>query len=112
DLGGFPLQAKAPDTERISDMAVRHGFRGWLQQHSDQAGAGLAALSTDSEFIDALKSKTFYKQPFDEPLQFTRKAVIFGYRIEYGPRSSRVFVLIRFPSGLAETLGFEPVRKM
>src|SRR3989441_3525776 len=112
DISIFHLDAKNPDTYRIRNMDVEHRFRGWLQQHSDQAGADLAALSTDSEFIDALKSKTFYKQPFDEPLQFTRKAVIFGYRIEYGPRSSRVFVLIRFPSGLAETLGFEPVRKM
>src|SRR5438876_952087 len=112
DISIFHLDAKNPDTYRIRNTDVEHRFRGWLQQHSDQAGADLAALSTDSEFIDALKSKTFYKQPFDEPLQFTRKAVIFGYRIEYGPRSSRVFVLIRFPSGLAETLGFEPVRKM
>lgn len=92
------------------EHTYHRSFWGWLRQHTDQAGADLAA--TDSEFINALKSKSFYKQPFDEALQFTRKAVIFGYKIEYGPRSSRVFVLIRFLSGLAETLGFEPVRKM
>src|SRR5438034_5297032 len=112
DISIFHLDAKNPDTYRIRNMDVEHRFRGWLQQHSDQAGADLAALSTNCEFSDAMITNTFYKQPFDEPLQFTRKAVIFGYRIEYGPRSSCVFVLIRFPSGLAETLGFEPVRKM
>src|SRR5437899_9788201 len=55
DISIFHLDAKNPDTYRIRNMDVEHRFRGWLQQHSDQAGADLAALSTDSEFIDALK---------------------------------------------------------
>ena len=112
DISVFHLDVKNPETYRIRNMDVEHRFRGWLQQHSDQVGADLAALATDSEFINALESKMFYKQPFDERLQLSRKAVIFGYKNEYAPRNGRVFVLIRFPAGLAETLGFEPAPKM
>jgi len=112
DISVFHLDVKNPETYRIRNKDVEHRFRDWLQQHSDQVGADLAALATDSEFINALESQMFYKQPFDERIQLSRKAVIFGYRNEYGPRKVRGFVLIRFPADLAETLGFEPTPKM
>ena len=68
------------------------------------------SLFNDPEFLRALQTQPFYKQPFDEAFPASRKAVIFGYNtsVDSGGHQT-AFVRIRFPATLAAVLDFKPV---
>lgn len=80
-------------------------MKDWVEHHRTETGPDLLSLSNSPGFLDALRTREFYKYDFDEAFQVSRKAVIFGYRSAHDPINKRpVFVLVRFPAGLADTL--------
>ncbi len=110
EINKYHLDTRRPHAYRVQNINAANDFRDWLQDHSAEAGPDLMSLSNDPEFLDALRTQEFYKQDFDEALQVSRKAVIFGYKGGRDLRDKRpVFVRIRFPAALAATLRFELV---
>lgn len=75
---------------------------------ASQIGPDLRTLLVDPDFVQALRTKRFYKQTYDEPFQGAAPAVMFGYQSD-GPRNPPNFVIVRLPDQLAGALGFRPV---
>ena len=85
--------------ERLASGAERDG------------GADFINLMKDPEFERALRYEIFYRLNFDEPFQFRRRSVMFGYRPRtVAGRPSNEFMILRFPEELARTLRFRRVR--
>jgi hypothetical protein len=82
-----------------------------LREHlGTKVGQDLRHLLIDSDFSQALRNGTFYKQHFDEPFQLGSRAVIFAFRPgTRSDRGRRPFVSIRFPKELADALRFESI---
>ncbi|HYR91314.1 MAG TPA: hypothetical protein VE422_45075 [Terriglobia bacterium] len=113
EINKYHLDTRWPHAYRVQNSNAVDALRDWLQRHTAEAGPDLMSLSNDPEFLRALRTQEFYKQDFDEPFQVSNKAVIFGYKSDRNSRDKRpVFVLIRFPAGLAATLRFELVVHM
>lgn len=95
----------AANPDGIKDLEVL--LRGPIR---DKIGLDLISLLGDAGFRHALRSGTFYKQPFDEPFQLGSRAIIFGYRPDPSlAHARRPFVTIRFPKELADALRFESI---
>lgn len=78
--------------------------------HDVKIGPDLVARINDSEFHDALRTGTFYKQHFDEQFQLGSRAVIFAFRPGgRSDRGKRPFVSIRLPKEQADALRFESI---
>jgi hypothetical protein len=110
DLTHSYLDVLSPVAYKVRNPDAATDLRMWLKNHEGEAGKDLLALSHDPEFLHALESNAFYRQDFDEPLQISRRAVIFGFRDISGSTLRRPqFLLIRFPADLAAALRFEPI---
>ncbi len=102
------LHTRMPHAYRVQNADAEKDMRDWLEHHSTEAGPDLVTLSSNPEFLHALRTQEFYKYDFDEAFQVSRKAVIFGYRTDSDSLVKRpAFVLIRFPADLAAALRFE-----
>jgi hypothetical protein len=110
DIDKYYLDVRRPQVYRPQNATASDEWRRWLQQHNTEAGPELVSMFNDPEFLRALQIERFYKQPFDEAFQASRKAVIFGYKrgVDSGRRQP-AFVRIRFPDTLAAVLDFKPV---
>jgi hypothetical protein len=94
-----PLEFRVGNPNALSDL------QDWLQLHTSEAGPDLLQVTNDPEFIEALQNGKFYRLRFDEPFQFSRKAVVIGYQTGHTTRGREpAFRLIRFPLDLANTL--------
>jgi hypothetical protein len=90
---------------RVGNSNALADLHNWLQRHPSQAGPELMRLPDDPEFIEALQHGKFYRVRFDEPFQFSSKAVVLGYRAAHTAQEREDgFRLIRFPAELANTL--------
>ena len=112
EIDKYYLDVLHPQDYRAQSPNPFDDFHDWLAQHAAEAGPELVGLSDDQEFFGALKSQNFYKQDFDESLQATPRALIFGYKADDGlrHRHQSMFVRIRLPASLVEALRFEPVK--
>lgn len=100
------LDLRRPEAYRVTHPeAVQVWIKG--DGHDKQVGPDLQNLLQDSHFQDALRNRAFYKQDFDEAFQLWPRSVMFGYKAD-SPGSPK-FLIVRFPKGLAEALGFRPV---
>jgi hypothetical protein len=101
-------RASVPYKVRNPDAAG--ALKNWIEKNKTEAGQDLVALSGNSEFLYALGNSPFFKQDFDEALQFSRPSVIFGFRdVPSSALRRPQFLLIRFPAELLAILQFEPV---
>jgi hypothetical protein len=90
---------------RVDNPTALADFQDWLQRHASNVGPDLMTLPNDPEFIEALRNGQFYRVRFDEPFQFSSKAVVLGYRASQTMHEQRDgFRLVRFPAELANTL--------
>jgi hypothetical protein len=104
------LDRRRPEAYVVSNPdAIRDLGRLGERGPNATIGPDLESLLRDPEFAQALRTKKFYKQNFDEPFQVSDKAVIFGYKIETRPQREPLFITIRFPQELAEALRFQLV---
>jgi hypothetical protein len=112
EIDKYYLDILHPQAYRVQSPKPFDEFHNWLAQHAAEAGTDLLGLSNDQEFFEALQSRNFYKQKFDESLQGPRRAVIFGYKPDDNlrHRHQQMFLRIRFPASLAAALRFEPVK--
>jgi hypothetical protein len=95
------LDLRRPAAYRVENPeAIKHLSAGLLEK----IGPDLRARLSDPQFEHALRSRTFYKQNFDEAFQLLDHAVMFGYR-----KDASRFEIIRFPQELAAELRFELV---
>ena len=110
DIDKYYLDMRRPQAYRPHNTDASAEWREWLREHTTEAGPDLVSLFNDPEFLRALQTQRFYKQPFDEAFQASRKAVIFGYKtgVDSG-RHQPAFVRIRFTATLAAAHQFEPV---
>jgi len=112
DINRLHLDARNPQPYRVHNSNVEDTLRSWLESHRGESGADLLDLSGDPEFLGALKNEDFYKQEFDESVQMSKHAVIFGYKERARSRTQEpAFVLVRFPAGLAAALQFGEARE-
>lgn len=107
------LDVLSPGTYKVRNPDAAADFGKWTEIHGAEAGSDLVALSRDPEFLHALQNNAFYKQDFDEGLQVSRRALIFGFRDAPTSTLRRPeFQLIRFPADLVAMLQFEPVHRL
>jgi hypothetical protein len=105
EINKHHLDIRMPATHRVLSADPAKDMKDWLERHRTEAGPDLLNLSNSPEFLNALRTEDFYKYAFDEAFQVSQKAVIFGYRSAHDPINKRpVFVLVRFPAGLADAL--------
>ncbi len=108
EIDKYYLDTRRPPAYRVQNTNAANDLRDWLRHHTAEAGPDLMSLSNDPEFLRALQTQEFYKQNFDDAVQVSSKAVIFGYKsARNSPDKRPVFVRIRFPAGLAAALRFE-----
>jgi hypothetical protein len=99
-----------PAIYKVGNTNAANDLRTWLKNHDSEAGEDLVGLSSDPVFLYALENKPFYKRSFDEVLQGSHRAVIFGFRdIPNSSLRQPRFLLIRFPAELATILRFQRV---
>lgn len=104
------LDMRQAHSYRIQNTNAASELQNWLQAHAADVGPDLMSLSSETEFLRALRTQEFYKRDFDEAFQMSRKAVIFGYKNARDTQAKRPsFVLVRFPAELTTALRFELV---
>ena len=104
------LDVVHPVPYKVRNPDAAGALKNWIEKNKTEAGQDLVALSGNSEFLYALENSPFYKQDFDEALQFSRPSVIFGFRdVPSSALRRPQFLLIRFPAELSAILQFEPV---
>lgn len=105
DINRRYLDVRQPPEYRVGNPNALADLHDWLQRHPSQVGPDLMTLPNDPEFIEAVRNGQFYRVRFDEPFQFSSKAVVLGYRAAQTMHEQRDgFRLVRFPTELANTL--------
>lgn len=107
-INKYYLDVRWPEAYVVANPDAIKGFSNRLRD--DRIGRDLAGRINDTEFQEALRTSTFYKQHFDEPFQIQDRAVMFGYRRKSSlDRGRTPFVTIRLPKEMADALRFESV---
>lgn len=105
DINERHLDVRWPQEYRTDNPHALTDVTDWLQSHGSEAGPDLARLPGDPEFVEALQRGRFYRVEFDEPFQFSHKAVVLGYHASGTPHGRQpAFRLVRFPLALANKL--------
>ena len=104
------LDKRRPEAYVAANPSGINSDAGLKNATAARIGPDLASLLNDPAFREALRSKRFYKQDFDELFQVSERAVMFGYKPNaISPRDIPAFVIIRFPKELANLLRFQAV---
>ncbi|MFN0172952.1 MAG: winged helix-turn-helix domain-containing protein, partial [Bryobacteraceae bacterium] len=79
----YHLDKRHPEAYVAANPNAVDGFR----RHSGnrpnhEVGRDLEQRLDDPNFVQALRTQKFYRQSFDEPFQFLRHAVMYGYKVQ------------------------------